>query len=148
MLSSLLPASALTYLHKKRIIHRDLKPENIVLQQGEKRVSERCVVATANQRQTTKEPSPPRNPPVPHRTPPHPPPPHLHPFVNHNSGAFSCFFVLFFLMWEPGALSCSSKHQKNDGNQPFMFFRGPPPQFGNYINYSCFLSSSSLEKNM
>lgn len=34
-------ASALTYLHKKRIIHRDLKPENIVLQQGEKRVSQR-----------------------------------------------------------------------------------------------------------
>lgn len=36
---SVLSASALTYLHKKRIIHRDLKPENIVLQQGEKRVS-------------------------------------------------------------------------------------------------------------
>lgn len=46
-----LSASALTYLHKKRIIHRDLKPENIVLQQGEKRVSEHRVLATANKAQ-------------------------------------------------------------------------------------------------
>lgn len=72
ILSSLLPASALTYLHKKRIIHRDLKPENIVLQQGEKRVSERCVVATANQRQTTKEPPPPPHPSSPSASSPPP----------------------------------------------------------------------------
>lgn len=103
LLTFLISASALKYLHKNRIIHRDLKPENIVLQQGEKRVSgERRMVAAANQSRTTTDPPRPPTPPF-----------NLHPLTTTNLSTttllYSVVLCWVFLCGNLKMFLCSPK---------------------------------------